>query len=174
MPKLREGDLPLTDEEEAAIQAMIAANPDDFEFGDEFFENAKHISEIDPEFYESWLRSREPYYNDDGSFDTERWDRDLFERIVEDHDMEGAVNTMIGSGADMSDFEDRVADADLDVRLLTPKSYEWWMGARARKGKANGAVRVEIDLDVAYIFQREGDGWEKRLNDTLRKAVLAD
>ena len=125
--------------EDAAICAGIAADPDAFELDEEWFKRARPFKEVFPEAYEAWLRSREPYCNDDGSFDTERWDRDLFERIVEDHDMEGAVNTMIGSGANMSDFEDRVADADLNVRLLLPKSREWWMGVRARKRKSNGA-----------------------------------
>ena len=138
MPEFRE-DVPLTDEEEAAIQAMIAADPDDFELDEEWFKRARPYKEVFPEAYEAWLRSREPYYNDDGSFDTDRWNRDLFERIVEDHDMEGAINATITAGANMSDFEDRVADADLDVRLLLPKSYEWWMGVRARKFGVNGA-----------------------------------
>ena len=173
MPKLKEGDVPLTDEEEAAIQAMIAANPDDFELGDEFFKNAKHISELDPEFYANWLKSEEPLVNDEG-LDDDAWNRAIFERTIEFASVEGAVNVMMACGADMSEFENRVAHLEPDASLLTPKSYEWWMGARARKGKSNGAVRVEIDLDVAYIFQREGDGWEKRLNDTLRKAVMED
>ena len=170
MPELYEP----TPEEDAKILAAIERDPDTYEADDEFFRNAKRISEIDPEFYASWLKSREPFINAAGKFDMDRWSRSIFEQDLKDGDAEGAINSAMTAGADMSQFEDMVAHLELDVRLLLPKSYEWWMGARARKGKANGAVRVEIDLDVAYIFQREGEGWEKRLNDTLRKAILDD
>ena len=174
MPELREGDLPITDEEEAAIQAAIAADPDTWEFGSESIENVKHISEIDPDLYEAWLREREPYYNADGAFDTDRWNRDLFDHIAKVNDVEGAINATMAGGADMTEFEDRVADLDLNVRLLEPKSYEWWMGVRARKRQANGSVPVHIESELARRFQQEGDGWEKALNDTLRNAVFGD
>ena len=49
---------PLTDEEEAAIQAGIAKDPDNPEWTAEDFKNAKPFKEVFPELYESWKRSR--------------------------------------------------------------------------------------------------------------------
>ena len=40
-----------TPEEDAAINAQIAADPDDFELDDEWFENAKPTKELFPETY---------------------------------------------------------------------------------------------------------------------------
>ena len=40
-----------TPEEDAAINAQIAADPDDFELDDQWFENAKHTKELFPETY---------------------------------------------------------------------------------------------------------------------------
>ena len=167
-------DEPLTDEEEAAIQAGIAADPDAFEMDEEMFKRARPFREVFPEAYEAHLREREPYYNADGTFDTDRWNRDMFDHIAKVNDVEGAINATMAGGADMTEFEDRVADLDLNVRLLEPKSYEWWMGVRARKRQANGSVPVHIESELARRFQQEGDGWEKALNDTLRNAVFGD
>ena len=61
---------------------------------------------------------------------------------------------------------------------VMPEFVERW-----RKARANGEIRmrefvmVEIDVDLAQHFQNgggEGDDWNKRLNDTLRKAALGE
>ena len=51
MPRLKPGDVPLTDEEEAAVQAGIAADPDNPELGPEVWATAKRIWELP----EKWL-----------------------------------------------------------------------------------------------------------------------
>ena len=54
MPKLKPGHISPTDEEEAAIQAGIAADPDNPELGPEFWATAKRIWELPHEM--RWLR----------------------------------------------------------------------------------------------------------------------
>ena len=58
MPKLRPGDGPLTSEEEAAVKAGIAADPDTFELGAAWFASARPAIEADPETVKRWRRSR--------------------------------------------------------------------------------------------------------------------
>ena len=58
MPKLRPGDGPLTSEEEAAVEAGIAADPDTFELGEVWFMSAHPAIEADPETVKRWRRSR--------------------------------------------------------------------------------------------------------------------
>ncbi|WP_438751908.1 BrnA antitoxin family protein [Pararhizobium sp. O133] len=49
---------PITDEEEARIQAMIASDPDNPEWTEEDFKNARPFAEVFPELMESIRRSR--------------------------------------------------------------------------------------------------------------------
>ena len=49
MPKLKPGDVPLTDAEEAAVQAGIAADPDNPELDEEWFATAKTYAEVYPD-----------------------------------------------------------------------------------------------------------------------------
>jgi uncharacterized protein (DUF4415 family) len=58
MPKARHQLPPITDEEEAAIQAGIAADPDNPEWTAEDFKKARPFKEVFPELYESWKRTR--------------------------------------------------------------------------------------------------------------------
>lgn len=58
MPKLRPGDSPLTPEEEVAVEAGIAADPDTFELGEAWFASAHPAIEADPETVKRWRRSR--------------------------------------------------------------------------------------------------------------------
>ena len=56
--KLSSAEPPLTDEEEAAIPAMIAADPDDREWTEEDFATAVPFAETHPELAASILRER--------------------------------------------------------------------------------------------------------------------
>ena len=56
MPKLKDGDVPLTPEEDAAVRAGIAADPDAFELDDEWFANARPATEVHPELAEDRKR----------------------------------------------------------------------------------------------------------------------
>ena len=61
---------------------------------------------------------------------------------------------------------------------VMPEFVERWRKARAKgEIRMRGFVMVEIDVDLAEHFQNgggEGDDWNKRLNDTLRKAVFGE
>ena len=48
MPKLKPGDIPLTEAEDAAIMAAVAADPDTFELDAEWFATAKSFQEVYP------------------------------------------------------------------------------------------------------------------------------
>ena len=56
MPQLKPGTIWPTDEEEAAIQAQIAEDPDDFEKDAEWFEHARPVAETDPALAEAYRR----------------------------------------------------------------------------------------------------------------------
>ena len=62
------------------------------------------------------------------------------------------------------------------AREVMPEFVERWEKARANgEIRMRGFVMVEIDVDLAQHFQNgggEGDDWNKRLNDTLRKAAF--
>jgi uncharacterized protein (DUF4415 family) len=58
MPKLRPGDVPLTPQEDAAVNAGIATDPDTFELDEAWFANAHPAIEVGPETVKRWRRSR--------------------------------------------------------------------------------------------------------------------
>ena len=57
MPKLRLGDIPLTPEEEEAVNAGIAADPDAPELDETWFASARPAIEADPEAVKRWRRT---------------------------------------------------------------------------------------------------------------------
>lgn len=75
---------PVTDEEEAEIQAGIAADPDNPEWTEEDFRNAKPFREVFPELYESWKRSRGPQKAPTKVAVSLRLSRDVIERFKAD------------------------------------------------------------------------------------------
>ena len=101
-----------------------------------------------------------------------------FAEIEAKYGEEVAINA--GIAADPDAFE---ADAEWFARArpareVMPEFVERW-----EKARANGEIRmrefvmVEIDVDLAQHFQNgggEGDDWNKRLNDTLRKAAFGE
>ena len=80
MPKLKPLP-PLTDEEEAAIQAGITADPENPEWTAEDFKNAKPFKEVFPDLYESWKRARGPQKTPTKQLVSLRLDRDVIEHF---------------------------------------------------------------------------------------------
>lgn len=56
MPKLKPNDVPLTPEENAAVIAGIAADPDTFEADEEWFARARPAAEVAPHLVERHLK----------------------------------------------------------------------------------------------------------------------
>ena len=54
MPKLKPDHISPTPEEDAAIRAAIAEDPDTFEADEEWFREAKPLKEVLPELWEAW------------------------------------------------------------------------------------------------------------------------
>lgn len=101
MPKLKPGDIPLTEKKDEAIRAAIAADPDAIEMTKEMFENSFTEDELHPEFMKRWHKNR-----------------------------------------------------------------------HNRKTFPNQYITILMDKDILDHFRSGGDGWEKRINDTLRQAVF--
>ena len=101
MPNLKLGTIIPTPEENAAINAGIAADPDTFELDDEWFARAKPAIEVDADLVANTARRRDE-----------------------------------------------------------------------RKADAKEHVTISLDTDVLARFRESGPGWEDRLNETLRRAVL--
>ena len=54
MPKMKRKVILPTPEEDAAIRAAIAEDPDTFELDAQWFREAKPLKEVLPELYEAW------------------------------------------------------------------------------------------------------------------------
>ncbi len=57
MPKLKPGHISPTDEEDAAIMAAVAADPDTYELDEEYFATAKTFKEVYPDGFDKPARS---------------------------------------------------------------------------------------------------------------------
>ena len=105
---------PLTDEEEAEIQAMIAEDPDDHEWTEEDFARARPFVETHPDLAASILRER----------------------------------------PDLAETMERARRR-----------------GRPKLANARQQVSIRLDPDVLAKLKATGPGWQRRVNDILRKAV---
>ena len=175
MDRLSESDVPLTDEEEAAIQAGIAADPDAFELDDDWFARARPAMEVEPEWIKRWMRARGLLPNEDGS-EPELPAMTMFEWIERNHGEEEAIYAGIAADPDSFELDEEWFKRARPAIEVHPEWIKTWKRNKELgiEEKVRVFAMVDIDLDLVKHFMKDGDGWEKRLNDTLRKAVMED
>ena len=81
MPKLKPGTIIPDPEEEAAINAGIAADPDAFELDEAWFARARPAIEVMPELVERWEKARAKGEIRAREFVTVEMDLDIAERL---------------------------------------------------------------------------------------------
>ena len=101
MPKLKPTDIEPTSEEDAAIRAGIALDPDTWELTDDDFARMKPASELTPHIVQGAARRR-----------------------------------------------------------------------GRQKAPTKERITIRLDADIAAHFRATGPGWQTRLNDTLRQAMV--
>jgi uncharacterized protein (DUF4415 family) len=73
----------------------------------------------------------------------------------------------------------RAARSDPDARLLTAADFARMKPARRpgergpQKAPTKERVSLRLDRDVVAHFKSGGEGWQTRINDTLKKSVRA-
>ena len=56
---------------------------------------------------------------------------------------------------------------------VDPELVEWFRRSRGKqKGPTKVPVYIRLDADIVEHFRDGGKGWQTRLNDTLREAVI--
>ena len=101
-----------------------------------------------------------------------------FAEIEAKYGEEVAINAGIAADPDAFELDEEWFAKARPASEVMPEFVERWRKARANgEIRMRGFVMVEIDVDLAQHFQNgggEGDDWNKRLNDTLRKAVFGE
>jgi len=69
----------------------------------------------------------------------------------------------------------QIKDEEIDFSDVPELSDEWF--ARAVRGKfyrpVKEIVSIRLDKDILAFFRSQGEGYQTRINDTLRAAMLA-
>ena len=101
-----------------------------------------------------------------------------FAEIEAKYGEEVAINAGIAADPDAFELDEEWFAKARPASEVMPEFVERWRKARdAGEIRMRGFVMVEIDVDLAEHFQNgggESDDWNKRLNDTLRKAVFGE
>lgn len=77
---------------------------------------------------------------------------------------------------DMSSVDPDLATWKIGKRVVTPKEGEVAMAKQMARGrpKSNSpktAVKLRLDADVLAALRATGDGWQTRINETLRASL---
>ena len=103
-----------------------------------------------------------------------------FDEIAAKYGEEAAINAGIAADPDTFELDEAWFARARPAREVMPEMVE-----RLEKARARGEIRVrefvtvEMDLDIArrlgYNGERaDDDGWQKRVNDALRKIVFGE
>ena len=55
--------------------------------------------------------------------------------------------------------------------VLPPAVYQELTRGRPKKPDRKVAIKLRLDPDIVAAFRATGEGWQTRINDTLRRAV---
>jgi uncharacterized protein (DUF4415 family) len=64
-------------------------------------------------------------------------------------------------------------EEDIDVSDIPELGEEWFKGAELRKPPTKERLTVRFDKDIVEFFQRQGKGYQTRMNAILRAYVNA-
>ena len=97
-----------------------------------------------------------------------------FDEIAAQYDEETAINVGIARDPDNPEWTaETLARARPAIEVhphLVAQSLRRW---HKQEGLDKWEVSIELDIDLLAHFLEGGRGWQKRLNDALRQAVVA-
>jgi len=90
---------------------------------------------------------------------------------------EARIQKMIASDPDAPEATDaQMAEAEpfVDAFPALAERMRRQAGGRPRSANTKVPVSIRLDRDVVARFKAEGPGWQSRMNDILRGAILSD
>lgn len=67
----------------------------------------------------------------------------------------------------------KAKDEDVDFSDIPELDEEWFKGAELRMPETKERLTVRFDKDIVEFFQRQGKGYQTRMNAVLRAYVNA-
>ena len=95
-----------------------------------------------------------------------------YRQIEAEYGEEVAINVGIARDPDAFEVTDEMFALARPMREVDPEFIEWWQRNKNNMPPAKEWAHLPIDFDILDHFRKDGPGWHKRLNDTLRQAVF--
>lgn len=95
-----------------------------------------------------------------------------YRQIEAEYGEEVAINVGIVRDPDAFEVTDEMFALARPMREVDPEFLEWWQRNKDNMPPAKEWAHLPIDFDILDHFRKDGPGWHKRLNDTLRQAVF--
>ena len=96
-----------------------------------------------------------------------------FDEVEEQYGEEIAINVGIARDPDTWEWTDEDWARARPAIEVDPELVEWSLRTRGKqKAPTKEKVTIRLDTDIVARLRESGKGWQTRLNDTLRKAVL--
>ena len=100
--------------------------------------------------------------------------RDMtYDQVEAKYGEEIAINVGIARDPDTWEWTDEDWARARPAIEVDPELVEWSLRTRGKqKAPTKEKVTIRLDTDIVARLRESGKGWQTRLNDTLRKAVL--